>query len=76
MLRLLPLASRGFAFLTGYVGTGLSGREEGETEAEEQSDYEQGLGRCLSLRSDPAPYKLSGLVQSLCALVSLSIKWG
>lgn len=35
---LLLLASRGFAFLTGYVGSGLSGQEKDKTEAEEPSD--------------------------------------
>lgn len=35
---LLLLASRRFAFLSEYVGTGLSGQEKGETEAEELSD--------------------------------------
>lgn len=74
---LLP-ASRGNAFLRGYVGSGLSCQEKGKTEAEEPSDEQRGLRRWLSLGSNPVSgtYEWSDLAQSLCALVSLSIKWG
>lgn len=48
-----------------FRGSGLSGQEKDKTEAEEPSDEQHGLRRCLSLGSNPAPgsYKLSDLVQ-------------